>query len=520
MKTVTIDALIPREDFDVTEELSGGVNRNKTTLSIEDLQYDSFFFTALRKPEFQRETNEWSPEKVCSFIESFINGELVPAIILWKNENGYIFVIDGAHRLSSLGAWINDDYGDGDISTKYYDRFIPEEQRSIASDTRDLVNARIGSFKELKEARRKSSKEINEKITKIVNNLGSLALQVQWVEGNSSTAEESFLKINQSATKISDAELELIISRNKAHAIAARAIVRAGRGHKYWSDFDEKSQSEILSLANTIHGLMFGNKKMSMDEINVLPIGGPFSSNYTLDTVTQTVKICNGLLKEGDEEKGSSENVVRYLKRTLKVLEYIASKKPYSLGLHPFIYFYSDLGKHKVGSYYGMLELFSKMITEKQFNKFIEVRETFEDTLITYNFLVQQIIRRWRQSKKGYREVAEYFSTLIDIIYTHKFTAPRDVIDKLKELNEYKYLLTDIVDNEETSVKKNFSRGQKQQIKIQALMQNIPKCSICGGYVSPATGSIDHITRKEDGGTATLSNGQLTHLYCNTTFKN
>ena len=40
-----------------------------------------------------------------------------------------------------------------------------------------------------------------------------------------------FLKINQLATKISDAELELIQNRNDAYAIAARAIVRAGRGY-------------------------------------------------------------------------------------------------------------------------------------------------------------------------------------------------------------------------------------------------------------------------------------------------
>ncbi|MGG0755775.1 GmrSD restriction endonuclease domain-containing protein [Brevibacillus laterosporus] len=520
MKTATLDALIPREDFEVTEELSVGVNRNKTTLSIEDLQYDSFFFTALRKPEFQRETNEWSPEKVCSFIKSFINGELVPAIILWKNQNGFIFVIDGAHRLSSLGAWINDDYGDGDISLKYYDRFIPDEQRSIAQKTRELVNTSIGSFKELKDARRKNPKEVSEEVSKIVNNLGSLALQVQWVEGDSSTAEDSFLKINQSATKISDAELELIISRNKAHAISARAIVRAGRGHKYWSEFDDKSQGEILSLANQIHELLFGNKKVSMDEINVLPIGGPFSSSYTLDTVTQTVKICNNLLKESDEEDGNAETVIKYLKKTLRILEYIASKKPYSLGLHPFVYFYSDLGKHKVGSFYGILELLGKLTNNKQLNKFIEVREVFEETLMTHNFIVQQIIRRWRQSKKGYREVAEYFSNLIDIIYRYKLTKPRDVIDKLKELSDYRYLQTDIVDNEATSIKRNFSRGQKQQIKIQALIQNIPRCPICKGYVSPATGSIDHIMRKEDGGTVALSNGQLTHLYCNTTYKN
>lgn len=520
MKTVTLDALIPREDFEVLEELSGGVSRNKTTLSIEDLEYDSFFFTALRKPEFQRETNEWSEEKVYYFIKSFLNGELVPAIILWKNKNGFIFVIDGAHRLSSLGAWINDDYGDNEISLKYYDRFIPEEQKIIAQKTRELINSKIGSFKDLKAARRKPQNEISKEMAKIVNNLGSLAVQVQWVEGDSSTAEESFLKINQSATKISDAELELIKSRNKAHAIAARAIVRAGRGHKYWSGFDSETQDTIIYFANEIHSLLFGNKRMSMDEINSLPIGGPFSSSYTLDTVTQTVKICNGIIKDDDEKEGTPINVVNYLKNTLKILEYINSKKACSFGLHPFVYFYSDLGKHKVGSYYGILELFVNLINNKELNKFVEVREAFEKTLMNYNFLVQQIIRKWRQSKRGYRGVAEYYSALIDIIYQDKLTEPQDIINKLRKKDEFKYLLIEIIDNDVNVKNRNFSRGQKQQIKIQALIKNIPRCPICGGYVTTAASSIDHIIRKEDGGVADLANGQLTHLYCNTTYKN
>ena len=120
MKTVTLDALVSREDFEIISTVGSSQNtRNKTTLSIEDLKYDSFFFSVLRKPIFQRETNEWEPKKVCAMIESFVKGELVPAIILWRNKSGYIFVIDGAHRLSSLSAWINDDYGDGAISYAY-----------------------------------------------------------------------------------------------------------------------------------------------------------------------------------------------------------------------------------------------------------------------------------------------------------------------------------------------------------------------------------------------------------------
>jgi hypothetical protein len=33
---------------------------------------------------------------------------LIPAIILWRSTGGYLFVIDGSHRLSALSAWVND----------------------------------------------------------------------------------------------------------------------------------------------------------------------------------------------------------------------------------------------------------------------------------------------------------------------------------------------------------------------------------------------------------------------------
>lgn len=45
MKNVTLDALIPREDFEIIDELeNSNISRNKSTLSIEDLSFDSFFF--------------------------------------------------------------------------------------------------------------------------------------------------------------------------------------------------------------------------------------------------------------------------------------------------------------------------------------------------------------------------------------------------------------------------------------------------------------------------------------------
>ena len=80
-----------------------------------------WFYPNLRKPEYQRETNEWTPEKVLGLIESFVNGDLIPAIILWTSKGNYTFVIDGAHRLGALIAWVNDDYGDWEISRNFFE---------------------------------------------------------------------------------------------------------------------------------------------------------------------------------------------------------------------------------------------------------------------------------------------------------------------------------------------------------------------------------------------------------------
>ncbi|MBU5313481.1 HNH endonuclease [Tissierella carlieri] len=521
MKTVTLDSLIPREDFEIISTLgSSGNTRNKATLSIEDLKYNSFFFSALRKPIFQRETNEWNTEKVCSMIESFVNGELVPAIILWRNQGGYIFVIDGAHRLSSLSAWINDDYGDGSISLSYFGNYISPEQKEIAQKTRDVVNKTIGSFKEILEISMNCIMENDSKKKEIAKNLGALALQLQWVEGDANKAEDSFLKINQSATKISDAELELIKNREKAYAIAARAIVRAGKGYQYWSKFSESGQNKILTYCKKIHMIMFGEGKSNADDINSLTIGGLQSSNLTLDVVTQTVKICNNIDRIEDAKKGTEENVEECLRNTLLILQYINSKELFSLGIHPFIYFYSDIGKHKVASYYGFLLFMKELIVKKQINLFVSTRGIFEQVIYQYSFLVQQIVRKNRQSKRAYTPIKDYFLEIMNIIKENPYFSAEEVVMKLRESDNFKYLQIEIVDNEVVSVKSNFSRGKKQQIKLKTFVSTLAKCPICKGYMDSKSISVDHIQRKQDGGSNALANGQVTHLYCNTTYKN
>jgi hypothetical protein len=67
---------------------------------------------------------------------------------------------------------------------------------------------------------------------------------------------------------------------------------------------------------------------------------------------------------------------------------------------------------------------------------------------------------------------------------------------------------------------KEFSRETKAAAYIREAIPGTPKCKICGGYIPERFNSIDHVQRKADGGLGSLSNAQLTHPYCNTTFKN
>ena len=257
MAKVSLDALIDREDFEIAESLNPG--KKKDSISIEDLKNDSFFISSLRKPDFQRETNEWDAEKICQFIESFVHGDLIPAIILWRSTSGVIFVIDGAHRISALVAWMNDDYGDGSITKQLFDGIVPQEQLQIAEDARKLIRKNIGTYGDYKLALTNPDK-IQPFIIPLAKNLGALAIQLQWVEGDINSAEKSFLKINQQAAPIDPVELKLLASRKKPNCIAARAIMKSGKGHKYWSKFSNDIQSQIQDIAKEINEILFSPK--------------------------------------------------------------------------------------------------------------------------------------------------------------------------------------------------------------------------------------------------------------------
>lgn len=513
---ISLDALIPREAFEVLGQQNQNIGRNVPMISIRDLEQTSFFYPYLRKPDFQRETNEWDAQKICEFIESFLDGDLIPAVILWKSCGSNYFVIDGSHRLSSLIAWINDDYGDGKISQEFYDGDITEEQKSAANTVRKIIKERIGSYKSYQSLTQHRG-EVDQKILDRARNLGALGIQLQWVEGDVSKAEDSFFKINQKAAPIGETEIRLLQARKTPNGVAARAIMRSGSGHKYWSDFSQEKQENIEKLAQEIHHLIFEPKLKNPIKTLDVPIVGNLSSSEKLELILEFVNIVNNI--EEDNQLGNDstgDKTVQLLRNCKRIAQRINSKDPSSLGLNPIIYLYTSAGKPKTGSFYGIVALMLDLEKTKSFPKFIQVRKDFE-WVIWQDDMVPQIVSK-SSAVKARGKVKDFYQQIID-----KLSQEVDKKNVMKEIvadKKFGSLKRKTKENTSETASKEFSRETKSAAYIRDALPSSPRCKICGGYLPSRFSSIDHKIRKADGGLGTLDNAQLTHPYCNTTVKN
>lgn len=515
---VNLDAMIKREDFAASEDETSTFDM-VDKISLRDFTSGGLIGTILRKPDFQRETNHWEPEQVVSLLECFVNGDLIPSVILWKSPT-YLFVIDGGHRLSVLRAWVEDDYGDGPTSQAFFGYEISASQKAVAQKTRDLVATRVGTWQHYQAKNADNNLDASERMR--LNAAILRALQIQWVKGDADKAEQSFFKINTKGTPLDDLEELLLKNRRKPVSIAARAIIRAGKGHKYWSGFSQDVASKIEGVAKKLHSSLFDPEIKAPIKTLDLPLGGPKGVRMALQVLIEVIMIAirdqNGFPKDiyalGDDPDG--RQTLQTLTVTLELVQRITGNEGGSLGLHPAVYFYGPTGRHSSPMFMGTITLIAKKLVNNDklfFKKFSSVRGRLEEVLIEYKDLIATILQK-QVSHKRVEHYANLLSKIIDSLLAQEEISDSDLV-------KFSGLDGKIIVGQGSNNPKRFSDDAKSQVFIRTALTSANKCPICHGYLDAAKSvSYDHVIRAQDGGTATSHNLQLTHPYCNQSVKN
>lgn len=515
---VNLDAMIKREDF-ATSEAESASFENVSTISLRDFTKGGLIGPSLRKPDFQRETNHWSPEQVVSLLECFVNGDLIPSVILWQSPT-YLFVIDGGHRLSALKAWIDDDYGDGPTSQPFFGYQISDEQKKNANKVRALVSKRIGSWQHYLAKTEDENLDSSER--KRINALITRGLPIQWVKGDADKAESSFFKINTKGTPLDDIEELLLKSRKKPISIAARAIIRAGNGHRYWSSFGKCVAATIEEQAKELHSVLFDPEIKRPIKTLDLPLGGPKGVRTALQALIDLALIATrnqqgipkGIHDTEDDIDGTKTIVV--LRKTLALVRRVTGNDGGSLGLHPAVYFYGPTGRHSGPMFMGTMTLVGRKLGSNDptfFQKFTAIRSKLEDILVTKKDLVATILQK-HVSPKRVEKHAEFLDKLIKHL-TEK-SIPSDL-----ELVAMAGLDGKIIVGSSVDAAKEFTDDVKSEAFINTALSSAIKCPICDGYLdTDKSVSYDHVVRAREGGLGLSTNCHLTHPYCNQSVKN
>ncbi|WP_214475264.1 DUF262 domain-containing protein [Mesorhizobium sp. dw_380] len=512
-KRLNLDALIKRENADTVTHGPGTIGQGG--IPVSELAQGRLHFSLLRKPDFQRVTNDWDIDNVVTLIKSFRDGSLIPALILWKSEAGYTFVVDGAHRLSALIAWVNDDYGAGPISNKFFDGRIPRQQLEYHRECRKLV-ANIGTYADLSKAL--SDENPSPERIRWASNIGQ-PLYAQWVVGDAEIAEKSFLAINQRGIQISDTEKYMIIARKKPNVQAARALIRAATGHEYVSDFDLSTKEAISRVASNTYGIMFEPESAELGQSIEMPVAG---KPYTAEALRITLELINftndiGALRAQEElpDDRDGKQTVRFLERAYGVVKYVAGSGNASLGLHPSVYFWGAAGKHHPSAFLAVVSFIQYLNFNKRLMEFCQHRAMFEEFLVRNHSIIKHILGKFGGWTKSVPTVLAMYKIILDdlrdgkdfdqirsgIIADHRFSGLAELIEL------------------EGAPNKKVTRETSQTVRRREMLKTTLRCAICNARLPTTAFSDDHKRRVQDGGRGNEENLQLTHPYCNHGFK-
>lgn len=286
--TVYMDHLIPRESLrykrseEQFQESSQPKSRELRLSDLLDMSMTSWV-KLLHKPDFQRSTSAWTPKACVSLLDSIVKGQIVPSIIMWSNpDSGFIYILDGGHRISAVLAWMRDDWGQNLPSDVFSDDEAEEAAKQAAYEARNIVNIQIGNFAAYQAAEQELDRVVAERKYVPANVMGSVELsramfyrqlrngsvhfEIQWVKGDYATAEQSFLKINKSGSQLTDWETTIVEKRDSSLVRTVMSIANTTSARHYWpipSDKESLATFDKTDLDKKVKEIVIGVEKIN-----------------------------------------------------------------------------------------------------------------------------------------------------------------------------------------------------------------------------------------------------------------
>jgi Protein of unknown function DUF262 len=515
---VHLDHLIKRQSLRYTSSLKDEeadargfpLGQEDRGLRYSDIANDRWF-SFLRKPDFQRETNAWLPQDCVDFLDSVVNGRIIPSIILWQNkENGLIYILDGAHRLSVIRAWMKDDWGDR--AGTYYERRDRELVKRIADTVRTLANMKIGAFTEYERAfnqfvvigeqggvqkNEMSAKHFSQALFYSSAMVKHHTLAIQWEHGDYESAEQSFLRINRKGQALDPWEATLIEYRHSSYARCIMCIANGGESGHYWpvpassDELDDELNSLVSSFsekAKYIYQCLFVPPfRLPIETLSVPLMVAPAyfqKHKYLLEIVPLLAERRIAINEQQQIEimerdsKGSPTSIIRNAEALLSSmragLEHLISPthSSTSLAIVPLFYWYNQKAQYVRGLFYGFVYWLISGSEEDIRNRKLVLsacREPFEYLLFNYKVEISTLQERGGAGLKGTPKIAGFFQDFIDVINSNIGLKPEseELATKLFDvLSKYTHLTAR---NKKAKSSRAYSKQDKTQLNHYAL---------------------------------------------------
>jgi hypothetical protein len=528
---VNLDALINREPFVFEPGDESAIQPPSFKLS--ELKRGEGFDILFRKPDFQRVTHNWTPNVIAEFVRSFLDSEVIPAIIVWQSKKtNKVYIIDGSHRVSALMAWVNDDYGEGKISDTFFSD-ISKAQQAMASQTRNKITEVVGgTYEEFDKYRKGQKAAPTPDASRRALAITSRPIAIQPVIGDAKAAENSFIRINGNQAAIDRTELNMIKARYKPNAIATRAIVSAGGGYKYWGEFPQGTRDKIEHLAKECYDILFGQVVDLDIESSDVPRGGQPYSHDAFAMVLDLVNMFNNITPamwqtkggksikrastsvqplEDDKDGAATINCLEAVKTKASLASNRALSK--SVALDPAVYCYGNTGSFHTGAFLASRKFVVELDDQNKFKHFTKVRKRFEEFIVRHKSFINQLSHIKGSRTRSVEAILEMFRTLLAQLQIG-VNKDEAIIEAMKSKNSLKKLIDEEPEFDEPLRPKHSKAVERAKV-VQEILNNRSRCTGCKARYPPSARGKDHIVPRDKGGMGTLNNLDFMHPFCN-----